>query len=144
MKRLILCLFAVTVLAGCGGKATVDAQIRNRLAADVNAVKMAVNSQDQRGAETALATLNRDIASAQARGKLNPQEAGRILAASDRVAEDVRTFTPPPPPPQVTVTMPPPQQPQVPSDLGDEIRKRIQEKLKGKKHGNGNSDNGDG
>ena len=136
MKRVITSALMLGLLAGCGSQqATVDPSARSRLSADVNDVKTAVNTQDRPTAESALGKLNRDIATAQAQGRLDQKTAGVILAAADRVAEDVRTLTPPPPPPPPPVTEAPPSfDEQSPAeDLEAQIRQRISEQL-GKKH----------
>ncbi|WP_190822891.1 putative periplasmic lipoprotein [Saccharopolyspora pogona] len=121
MKRVLLPAFALLpgfalLLAGCGSAPeSADPQVRQQLSARVEAVKAAALGNDRAAAEAALAELNRQIATAQAQGRLAPDNARVILAAADRVAEDVRTFPLPEPPPPVIVTVtpdPPPDQQQ--------------------------------
>ncbi|MEV0696618.1 hypothetical protein AB0I53_01665 [Saccharopolyspora sp. NPDC050389] len=108
MKRALLVALAL-LLAGCGSAPEpVDPQVRQQLIAQVEAVKTAALANDRAAAESALAELNREIATAQAQGKLNPDNARVILAAADRVAEDVRTIPLPEPPAPVIVTVAPP------------------------------------
>lgn len=138
MKRVVLAALTMALAAGCGGQqSTMDPQTRNRLTADVEAVKAAASSKDRPTAETALATLNRDIAAAQAHGKLHPQAAGRILTAADRVAEDMRALPAPPPPPPPEVTAPPETSiPNPVDDIQDLLQKQIHDRLEQlKKHG---------
>ncbi|RRO18177.1 hypothetical protein EIL87_08000 [Saccharopolyspora rhizosphaerae] len=73
-------------LAGCGE----DPQVRAQLSARVAEVKAAALAQNRLDAETALVALHRDIAQAVADGTLAPDDAGSIMAAAERVAEDVR------------------------------------------------------
>ncbi|QIZ39215.1 hypothetical protein FDZ84_02665 [Saccharopolyspora sp. ASAGF58] len=104
------------LLAGCGSAPeSADPQVRQQLSARVEAVKAAALGNDRAAAEAALAELNRQIATAQAQGRLAPDNAQVILTAADRVAEDVRTIPLPEPPPPVIVTVtpdPPPDQQQ--------------------------------
>ncbi|MGW5647155.1 hypothetical protein ACWEV3_41195 [Saccharopolyspora sp. NPDC003752] len=117
MKRALLAALAL-LLAGCGSAPEpVDPQVRRQLITQVEAVKTAALANDRAAAEAALGELNREIATAQAQGKLNPDNARVILAAADRVAADVRTIPPPAPPLPVIVTVTP--QPP-PPDAGQE------------------------
>ncbi|MEV0054183.1 hypothetical protein AB0H34_27215 [Saccharopolyspora shandongensis] len=107
MKRVLLPAFAL-LLAGCGSAPeSADPQVRQQLSAQVEAVKAAALGNDRPAAEAALAELNRQIATAQAQGKLAPDNARVILTAADRVAEDVRTIPLPEPPQPVIVTVTP-------------------------------------
>lgn len=104
---------AALLLAACGGEqhpSTVDPKVREALVAGVNRVDSAARQRDRTRAEVALAGLTRDIATHQARGQLDPETAQKMLAAADRVAEDVRTLPQPAPPtpPTVVIQMPPP------------------------------------
>ncbi|PKW19061.1 hypothetical protein [Saccharopolyspora spinosa] len=118
MKRVLLPAFAL-LLAGCGSAPeSADPQVRQQLSAQVEAVKAAALGNDRAAAEAALAELNRRIATAQAQGKLAPDNARVILTATDRVAEDVRTIPLPEPPQPVIVTVTPDPPPDVP-DEGD-------------------------
>ncbi len=105
MNRLLPFLLLVGfVLAGCGD----DPQVRTRLSARVAEVKAAALAQNRLDTETALAALHREIAEAVADGALDSDRAGSIMAAADRVAEDVRTIPAPGAAP-VTVTVNPPE-----------------------------------
>lgn len=117
MKRVVFagCLTtcAALLLTACGGEqhaASVDPKVRESLVAGVSRVESAARQHDRTGAEVALAGLTRDIATQQALGHLDPESAQKMLAAADRVAEDVRTLPdqPPPTPPTVVIHMPPP------------------------------------
>lgn len=98
MNRVVLVSFAgcaAVLLAACGAEqhqSTVDPKVRASLATGVNRVESAARSRDRAGAELALAGLTRDIATRQARGQLDPETAQKMLAAADRLAEDVRTL----------------------------------------------------
>ncbi|MGI8307277.1 hypothetical protein [Saccharopolyspora hattusasensis] len=118
MKRVLVPAFAL-LLAGCGSAPeSADPQVRQQLSARVEAVKAAALGNDRAAAEAALAELNRQIATAQAQGRLAPDNARVILTAADRVAEDVRTIPLPEPPPPVIVTVTPDPPPDV-QDEGD-------------------------
>ncbi|MGP4020022.1 hypothetical protein [Saccharopolyspora sp. 5N708] len=135
MRRILL-VALVVLLAGCGSQST-DPQVREQLIARVDAVKTAALHGDRGAAEAALGELNREIAAAQARGTLAPDNARTILAAADRVAEDVRTIPLPAPPAPVIVTVtpnPPPEEPDDPERGGGPQ----------KPHGNGRGNNGKG
>ncbi|TWG08375.1 hypothetical protein [Saccharopolyspora dendranthemae] len=104
MNRLLPALVLVGVaLAGCGE----DPQVRARLGARVAEVKAAALAYDRLDAETALAALHRDIAEAVAEGTLDSASAGSIMAAADRVAEDVRTIPAPGSGPVIVTVVPP-------------------------------------
>ncbi|MCI2423918.1 hypothetical protein MOQ72_41615 [Saccharopolyspora sp. K220] len=122
MKSILLAALVV-LLAGCASQSA-DPQVRQQLIAQVDAVKAAALSNDRAAAEAALGDLNREIATAQAQGTLDPDDARAILAAADRVAEDVRTIPlpEPPPPAVVTVTPDPPDEEQ--TKTFEEQRKR--------------------
>lgn len=98
MNRVVLVSFAgcaAVLLAACGAEqhqSTVDPKVRASLVAGVNRVESAARNRDRPGAEVALAGLTRDIATRQARGQIDPDTAQKMLAAADRVAEDVRTL----------------------------------------------------
>jgi len=98
MNRVVLVSFAgcaAVLLAACGAdqhQSTVDPKVRASLVAGVNRVESAARNRDRPGAEVALAGLTRDIATRQARGQIDPDTAQKMLAAADRVAEDVRTL----------------------------------------------------
>lgn len=98
MNRVVLATFAgcaALLLAACGAEqhqSTVDPKVRASLVAGVNRVESAARNRDRPGAEVALAGLTRDIATRQARGQIDPDTAQKMLAAADRVAEDVRTL----------------------------------------------------
>ncbi|EQD84758.1 hypothetical protein A8924_2491 [Saccharopolyspora erythraea NRRL 2338] len=149
MNRLLLPIVApvVALLAACGSepKPVVDPQVRQQLIAGVEAVKAAATRHDRPAAEAALADLTRSIAAAQAQGRMDPANAGTVLEAADRVADDVRTMDLPAPPPPVTVTVPTPapqenmdeeQQEQEEDkhkelqDWREELQKRIEEQRK--------------
>ncbi|GAA0515351.1 hypothetical protein GCM10011581_49170 [Saccharopolyspora subtropica] len=119
------------LLAGCGAPEPVDPQVRQELTARVDAVKAAALANDRVGAEAALAELHREIADAQAQGKLSPGHARTILAAAERVAEDVRTIPPPGPPAPVivTVTQDPPAVEQ-PAEQDAKNREKAREELR--------------
>ncbi|MFI0466070.1 hypothetical protein ACH347_18500 [Saccharopolyspora sp. 5N102] len=131
MKRALLAALAL-LLAGCGSAPEpVDPQVRRQLIAQVEAVKTAALANDRAAAEAALGELNREIATAQAQGKLNPDNARVILAAADRVAADVRTIPLPEPPPPVIVTVtpqPPPPAPDAGRDRDDERQEERQKR----------------
>jgi hypothetical protein len=116
----LLTVTNAVLLAGCAGPSAqpaTDPEMRERLIADVGAVKTAAMRADRSATEAALATLTRDVAAAQAQGKLDPVKARLILAAGDRVAEDARMF-PAPAPPTVVITVPQPvPAPVPPADL---------------------------
>ena len=102
-------MLAIALLTSCGGSRPIIApEVRARLADDVTAVRTAALRHDRAASEAALATLNRDIAAAQARGDLDADYARNILGAADRVAADVATLDYPGPPRPVTVTVPTP------------------------------------
>lgn len=102
-------MLAVALLTSCGGSRPIIApEVRTRLAEDVTAVRTAALRHDRAASEAALATLNRDIAAAQARGDLDADYARNILGAADRVAADVATLDYPRPPGPVTITVPTP------------------------------------
>jgi uncharacterized membrane protein YgcG len=98
MNRVVLVSFAgcaAVLLAACGAEqhqSPVDPKVRASLVTGVNRVESAARGRDRAGAELALAGLTRDIATRQARGQLDPDTAQKMLAAADRVAEDVRTL----------------------------------------------------
>ncbi|MER7014139.1 hypothetical protein ABT324_22185 [Saccharopolyspora sp. NPDC000359] len=107
MKRLLLPVLLVA-LAGCGSAPrAMDPQIREQLLGHVEAVKTAAQHNDRPAAEAALGDLHRAIAEAQARGELATENARTLLAATERVAQDVRTMPLPEPPAPVTVTVEP-------------------------------------
>lgn len=110
MRRLLLLPLLACVLAACGGDpaSAVDPQVRGQLIGKVAAVRAAAQRQDRGAAESALADLTRSVAAAQSQGKMDEATARTVLAAADRVADDVRTITPPPPPAPVTITVPTP------------------------------------
>lgn len=114
MKRVAAPLLATALLAGCGhgaqSTAITDPHTRQKIVADVDAVRVAAAVRDRFAAEAALAALTRDVAAGQAQGLVETTRAQTILAAADRVAEDVRTI-PLPTPSTVTVTPPPPPPP---------------------------------
>jgi FtsZ-interacting cell division protein ZipA len=134
MKRIVLPAIALVpaitlVLAGCGSAPeAVDSQVRQQLITRVDAVKTAALGNDRGAAEAALAELNREIAAAQAQGKLNSDSARAILAAADRVAEDVRTIPLPAPPPPVVVTVTP-TQPELDEEAAEEREQMLEEQL---------------
>ncbi|MBK0867116.1 hypothetical protein INP57_09880 [Saccharopolyspora sp. HNM0986] len=108
-------MLAIALLTSCGGSRPIIApEVRARLADDVTAVRTAALRHDRAASEAALATLNRDIAAAQARGDLDADYARNILGAADRVAADVATLDYPGPPRPVTVTVPTPVPPPAP------------------------------
>ena len=104
----MLCSAVAFGLVACGNQPqdSVHPAARERLISGVQQVRVAVSRQDRPAAETALTTLIRDIASAQARGDLDPASARTILRAADRVSEDVRTMEGPPAAPPVVVRVP--------------------------------------
>ncbi|SFT06722.1 hypothetical protein [Saccharopolyspora flava] len=103
MNRLLPAVVLVGfVLVGCGD----DPQVRAQLGARVAEVKTAALAHNRLDAETALVALHRDIAEAVANGTLDSDSAGSIMAAADRVAEDVRALPAPGSAP-VTVTVEP-------------------------------------
>jgi hypothetical protein len=111
----MLLIGVVSLAAACGTApraVAIDAQTQQQLTADVEAVKAA--QQDRKAAEDALTTLTSHVAAAQATGHLNATQAQSILAAADRIRDDVRTM-PTPTPATVVLTVPPattaPQQP---------------------------------
>lgn len=171
MRRLLLPALLL-VLAGCGSSSDQLApHTREQLLGHVEAVKAAASAYDRPAAEAALGDLHRAIAEAQARGELDTDAARTLLAATERIAEDVRAMPRPQPPPPVTVTVTPePPVVEQPPDHSDEPRgdraeeraKRWQEQLErwerdrelwrkvrensgnnGNGNGNGN-ENGDG
>jgi hypothetical protein len=129
MKRLVLPAIAL-LLAGCGSAPeAADSQVRQQLITRVDAVKAAALGGDRGAAEAALAELNREIAAAQAQGKLNSDSARAILAAADRVAEDVRTIPLPAPPPPMVVTVTP-DQPAPDEEAAEEYERMLEEQQK--------------
>jgi hypothetical protein len=109
MRRALAALALTGLLAGCGSTSseyTVDPAVRSNLLGDVSSISAAAQRSDRAESESALARLTRNVAAAQAQGRLDGQTARSILAAADRVSEDVRTFRPPPP---VVITVPQPQ-----------------------------------
>ncbi|MBB5152744.1 hypothetical protein [Saccharopolyspora phatthalungensis] len=129
MKRILLPALAL-LLAGCGSAPeSAHPQVRQQLITQVEAVKTAALGNDRAGAEAALAELNRQIATAQAQGRLTPNSARTILAAADRVAADVRTIPLPEPPPPVVVTVTP-DQPAPDEQATDDSQRRLEEQQK--------------
>ncbi|MEB3367559.1 hypothetical protein [Saccharopolyspora mangrovi] len=103
MNRLLPAVLLVgLVLAGCGE----DPQVRAQLSARVAEVKAAALAHNRLDAETALVALHRDIAQAVADGTLDSESAGSIMAAAERVAEDLRAIPAPGPAP-ITITVDP-------------------------------------
>jgi outer membrane murein-binding lipoprotein Lpp len=106
MRRTLLSLLLpIALLAGCGSAPTVDTQVRDQLLTRVAELKRAAAIQDRPGAESALAALTREVAAAQAQGRLDEVRAQPILEAADRVTEDIRTFSSAP----VDIVVPPPE-----------------------------------
>lgn len=111
MKRVLPVLAVFVALAGCGSQdeeALRDEKVRRDLMSHVDKVREAGLRRDRPAAETALAELHRSIAAAQSRGELDTATARTILAATERVAEDVRTMPLPESAPPVTVVVPAP------------------------------------
>ncbi|GAA2802803.1 hypothetical protein [Saccharopolyspora taberi] len=108
MKRVLIPLLFLLAACGSQPRPAVDPQVREQLVAGVDAVKAAATNHDRPAAEAALNELTRAIAAAQAQGRMDPAFASTVLAAADRVAEDVATMDLPAPPPPVTVTVPTP------------------------------------
>lgn len=99
-------LAAASLLAACSSQSRVmDPQVRSALSATTAQLTTAATQQDQPAAESALQKLISQVTAAQAAGKLSAADAQPILAAANRVAEDVQTMQPPAP---VTVTVSPP------------------------------------
>lgn len=99
-------LAALGLLAGCGSQQrAMDPQVSAELRATTAQLSTAATDQDRPAAESALQRLISQVAAAQAAGKLDPADAQPILAAANRVAQDVQTIQPPAP---VTVTVSPP------------------------------------
>ena len=128
MKRVLVPLLLLLAACGSQPQEAVDPQVRQQLIAGVDAVKTAANSNDRPAAEAALNDLTRAIAAAQAQGRMDPAYARTVLAAADRVSEDVGTLNPPAPPPPVTITVPTPA-PEPDEDQADEQQKRLEEHL---------------
>lgn len=96
---------ALVLLAGCGSQPrAMDPQVRADLKTTTEQLRAAATAQDRSGAESALQRLTSQVAAAQASGKIDPGQARPILAAANRVAEDVQTLEPPAP---VTITVSP-------------------------------------
>jgi hypothetical protein len=91
-----LAVVAVLV-AACGGepeaaRSRMDGQTAQLLAADAAAVRSAADLHDRAGGERALTKLTRDVAQAQARGRLSAEKAQTILAAGSKIAEDFQAM----------------------------------------------------
>ncbi|MGW1676322.1 hypothetical protein [Saccharopolyspora sp. NPDC002376] len=135
MKRLLLPVLLLA-LTGCSSAPEgMGAQIREQLLGRVDDVKTAAESQDRSAAEAALGELHRAIAEAQARGELATEAARTLLAATERVAEDVRTMPLPEPPAPVTVTVTPdppvvPEPPVVEEDRVEQRQERFDERAR--------------
>jgi hypothetical protein len=105
LARVGVVLGVLALLAGCGSQQqAMDPQVRAELRATTAQLGAAANQQDRPGAESALQRLVSQVAAAQAGRKLDPADAQSILAAANRVAQDVQTLAPPPP---VTITVSP-------------------------------------
>lgn len=113
MRRLAFwLLLPLTLVAGCATQQptpSVNPQAKHLLTADVRAVHAAADQHNRPAAESALQRLTTDVATAQAQGQVTPAYARTVLAAADRVTQDVRNL-PPPAPVVVTVPTPPSRQ----------------------------------
>lgn len=97
--RRLLVTLSLALLAGCGSSTQpMDPQVRTELLARVAQIRAAATRHDRAAAEAALRALSSDVSTARAQGRLDQAYATSIMAAADRVAEDVRTIAIPVPP----------------------------------------------
>lgn len=110
MRAPMWTVLGALLLTSCGApQPPISPQARAQLLADVAQVRSAAMRHDRSASDAALLTLTRDIAAAQARGELDPAYARNLLAAAERVSEDVAALPPQQAPPQV-ITRPAPAQ----------------------------------
>jgi hypothetical protein len=102
---MVLVLFA-GALAGCGdGAGVLSAPSRDALHANIDAVRTAVERDDDPAALTAVATLRASVRDLTARGDLDASDAKVLLTQVDRIAAELKSSSVVPTP---TPTIPEP------------------------------------
>ena len=99
---------AVLMLSACGntsiGPGGIDAATKAQLQRDVQTLTQAAQHRQYPGAETALSTLNADLAAAHATGKVTDAKLNQIRAAAVKVVADLATVSATPPTVPVAAT----------------------------------------